>query len=286
MTLKRQVQPAGFTLVELLVVIAIIGVIAGLLMSGVFAAKKKVINGRIAIDLSQVAQAMDTYKIDHEAYPPNSTDINELRRFIQRTWPKIDNTELASVSTLLNTYLDPAEAVPFWLGGFSSNPKFPFTGPGGPLVFDGTNFFANPERNKGTFQLDVTRLTLGPRQLVTAGPPTDIYGQLSTEEAPAAGDSFPVYIGYGSKMPLVYFHHTSYGNPLVQYPAVPTPETGVAKPYLSEPHRSQLAFQLRVAERGHVPVDQCRPGQQLWQRGAALSDLPGRDQLRAGSGRW
>jgi prepilin-type N-terminal cleavage/methylation domain-containing protein len=228
MRTNQQAQQAGFTLVEMLVVIVIIGILAAFLIPAVTGAWNKAIDGRIAIEVANIQRAVEAYKENHGDYPPNTNDLALIRRHMKTAFPKIDNSELISVADLLANYLDPAEAIPFWLGGFSSNKKFPFTGPGGPLVFYNGNFYANPERNTGLHEFDEARLTLDKSITVLDPGPPPIQAQLSTD---GDTDSFPVYIAYGSKLPLVYFDARSYGSAFY----APNPSmTGAAKPYLSD----------------------------------------------------
>ena len=58
------------------------------------------------------------------------------------------------------TRVNPAEALVFWSGGFSSDPKQPFTGNGGPFLKNagGTIVGANPDRLPGTNELDKATL--------------------------------------------------------------------------------------------------------------------------------
>jgi hypothetical protein len=111
--------------------------------------------------------------------------------------------------------VDHAEAIPLWLGGFSSDHKHPFAGPGGPLTPSGD---ANPERNTGLVQFD--------------------QGRLTWEDD---GDPFPVYLPPRRKEPYVYFDARTYGGPNPPplppvrccYPTGTNSPVGYAKPYLS-----------------------------------------------------
>jgi len=241
MKASRRSEQAGFTLVEMLVVIVIIAILAAFLIPAVGAARRKVHDYKISVEIAQLHNAVEEYKNQRGDYPPNSVDPALLRRHILDAFPKIDNAELAKIVPLLNQFLDPAEAIPFWLGGFSSDPKHPFFGPGGPLVeypVGSGNFFANPERNDSAMKFDKGRLTLLKPAMLDAGPP-EILGQLSYDDKqlnPAAvEDSFPVYLPYKSEAPFVYFDARSYG--ITFYPPIPNDQTGAAKPYLSDRER-------------------------------------------------
>ncbi len=184
--------PTAFTLVELLVVITIIGILAALITVAAIGALKKAQEARIKAEINQIATAVDDYRNKYTAYPPNSqTDgagaidengvLTDLRRHIKQLAPRSqESDDMAFVLTgqgpadkkkffsgELKGGITAAEAVVFWLGGFSSDPKFPISGDGGPS-YDITGLStpdhakSDPiESRKWVFPFDVSRL--GPR---------------------------------------------------------------------------------------------------------------------------
>jgi hypothetical protein len=160
--------------------------------------------------------------------------------------------------------MDPAEALVFFLGGFSADPRRPFTGEGGPLTpmldssgspvtnADGVVYAANDQRSDPLFPFKEQHL----RQT------RDQYANLmSTDEqtlhggAAADNDPFPVYFPPGLETPYVYFDSRTYiHNPVNNLPTTPPsaalppvyPPTaawattlveGVARPYRSDTPR-------------------------------------------------
>lgn len=60
----------SFTLIELLVVIAIIGILAGLISTGVEAARKRAYRAQAQAMISTLEMAISMYKTDTGAFPP------------------------------------------------------------------------------------------------------------------------------------------------------------------------------------------------------------------------
>ena len=152
----------AFTLVELLVVITIIGILASLIVVAAMGALKHARQTQIKAELNQISDSLEHYKNEHTAYPPNcQTDngggsppetpldpnkvFSDLKRHIRQVAPRcqepddllkaiagINVSDTASFPRKLAGGLTAGEAVVFWLGGFSSNEKYPISGEGGP----------------------------------------------------------------------------------------------------------------------------------------------------------
>jgi prepilin-type N-terminal cleavage/methylation domain-containing protein len=183
---------AAFTLVELLVVITIIGILAALITVAAVGALKKARQTQIKTELNEISSGFDEYKNKTTAYPPNCQNdaagpldeagiLNDVRRHMkqiaQRSQESDDLTKLlvgqkgtlepAKYARELPGGMTAGEAVVFWLGGFSSDAKYPISGEGGPS-YDVTGVSA-PDRGKAdpiesrkwVYPFEVSRL--GPR---------------------------------------------------------------------------------------------------------------------------
>lgn len=196
----------AFTLVEVLIVVAIIGILMGLALVGVNAARKAIQARAIALEVTAIAQAVEGYKQKYQSYPPDGSSLAAFRAHFQQIFPNIPNQEfldLASVSKTPDTdgIMDPAEALVFCLGGFSNDPSAPFTGRGGPLLKVGNTYQYNVDRNEGFFQFTQETLSLN----------SD--GSASTDEGDfgtGTPDVLPVYRPKGRTVPLVYFSSNTY----------------------------------------------------------------------------
>jgi hypothetical protein len=99
-----------------------------------------------AAEIIALNEAMETYRRQFGEYPPNfSAENSVMRKHLQSRFPSMADDET------LPPELDAAEALVFWLGGFSTNRSHPITGRGGPLSVDGP-------RRRGIYEFDPARL--------------------------------------------------------------------------------------------------------------------------------
>jgi len=279
-------QRAGFTLVEMLVVIVIIAILAGLLLPVIGAVRNRAINTTIGVDINNLEMAVEAYREKYGDYPPDFSNKQIVRRHIYKAWPNISNSnpvtghrefDFAWANFWANpldemdhtSLVDPAEALVFWLGGFSSNARLPFTGEGGPFVEmiprnpmapnSFPRYAINPNRIDGPGKFDKGRLTQLMQPLNPPNPPLFL---LSTDESMLYGtpnDAFPLYMVDNRQTPYVYFDSRTYQGVYSTTPSLPPyyrllppfnpPEAGnMAAPYLSDRRRNPTAENPMVFE--------------------------------------
>jgi prepilin-type N-terminal cleavage/methylation domain-containing protein len=187
---KSEIARLGFTLVELLVVITIIGILASLIVVAAVGALKTAARTRIKAELNQIAGGVDECRNKTNAYPPNcqtdgsgpldeNTVALDLQRYIKIAFVRQQEPSdlilrlagrgsvASGGGTQLVGGMTAAEALVFWLRGFSSDPKYPISGEGGPSYVikgfgDPNNKTLDPVTTGSPFfPFDVSRL--GPR---------------------------------------------------------------------------------------------------------------------------
>lgn len=176
---------SGFTLVELLVVIGIIAALASLLVVAGSAAINATREASIKTEAGLIADGFTAYTNDVSsgAYPPNlcvdspADPVNDFTRHFNKAFPQHREPK-ALIAVLANGVtqgdytmngtagigVTPYEAIPFWIGGFSSDPKYPISGPGGPSFI--TNSGGTDQTNEdfgARAGFDFNEPRLGPR---------------------------------------------------------------------------------------------------------------------------
>lgn len=231
MSKSHQHRQTAFTLIELLVVMTIIGILIGLLIPTIRGVMIRAEVTRITMEITQLESGIESYKKKFDDYPPDFTDPHVVVRHARKAFPRIADSDInalllvvydikseAELSNVSTWNIDPAEALVFWLSGFSEEVTRPFTGPGGPL--------AQGRRNTGVYDFDGRRLS-----------------------AVDDNDAFPVYLPKGFDFPYVFFDSRSYGYRMstgnidltAQYPPPPAKNPskyqkeviGRARPYMS-----------------------------------------------------
>ena len=224
---------------ELLVVMAILGILAGLLAWGVNAARVSILKRAQAFELQSIASAVEAYRTKYGDYPPDGSSWPVMDAHLRKAFPNILVSELALLNPALSQQnglirndndltgshphlaryvstspglrsgrvFDAAEALVFFLGGFSSDPQRPITGPGGPLKQVGSAYIYNTQRENAFFEFKIGRLTLDPN----TGASTD--ETVYSEGVP--NDLMPVYVGNGPTyqqlgVPIIYFDSRTY----------------------------------------------------------------------------
>jgi type II secretory pathway pseudopilin PulG len=192
--------------VELLVVIAIIAILAGLLLVAVQRARVAAFNARITTEMNQLTTALEDYNNTAGSYPPNAqtddddttgseptatpleeaTILADFQRHFNKAFPshreppqllraicnlsQQTNPDNRGNATNLVGGMNAAEAIVFWIGGFSDDPKYPISGVGGPSysihpddVPSGIEERAADPIDQRQWRLDVNVQNLGPK---------------------------------------------------------------------------------------------------------------------------
>ncbi|MEM6469154.1 MAG: type II secretion system protein [Planctomycetota bacterium] len=230
----------GFTLVELLVVITIIGAIAALSIPAVGQVLKIARRNAMQTELKIIESGVDSYYTKHEDYPPDFSNWNIVKRHYLKIFPDIATSELNLLYRLLDdvaddnttaqmvanplanaydpTAMDRAEALVWSLGGFSSDPQFPFTGSGGPLqLIDASLDAADPSsyeynfiRNAPEVDFDPGRITAVPFDAAVAKSFANRSQSNDFDPGANVNDLFPTYVLREDQSPVVYFDSRTY----------------------------------------------------------------------------
>jgi prepilin-type N-terminal cleavage/methylation domain-containing protein len=238
---------AGFTLTELLIVIAIIAVLAGLIAAAAVNAMRKARESRISLEIKNISGKIEDFKTTYSQYPPNGMNPNpgvstpgapamlvqkDFETMLKSAFPRHQEPK-GLIAALcgngsgsgpnLQNGMTAAEALYFWLGGFSTDELHPISGPKGPSfsVSSGSLGEVLEDRNK-TSAYEFTLTQLGPRK--DDGTFDDSTGQgryitynidlngngNSNDPGEARRINFWRYTPSGSEQPLVYFDTSRY----------------------------------------------------------------------------
>jgi prepilin-type N-terminal cleavage/methylation domain-containing protein len=159
----------GFTLVELLVVIAIIGVLVALLVVALGVARTATQEAALVAEVNTLTKSLQAMKTNYQVdFPPDFsirvspatqqpiTQQQQIDQFLSRMFryrnPATDVPRQLGGGPQPQMFelLDPAEALYFWLRGFTNDPQHPLFGP----------MASNPDLVERTslFEFDKTRL--------------------------------------------------------------------------------------------------------------------------------
>ncbi len=106
----------AFTLIEVLIVVAIMGILMGLALVGINAARNTIVSGAIAMEVQSLATAVDAYKTKYGTYPPDGYSRSAFEahfRSVFQTFNRPSSHALyASVlGKTTESVMDPAEAL-------------------------------------------------------------------------------------------------------------------------------------------------------------------------------
>ena len=94
----RSSRPAAFTLIELLVVVAVIAILAAIAVPNFLEAQTRAKTSRVKADIRTVALGVESYAVDHNAYPPHllpgNVEVGYPGRFVPLTTPTAYLTSL------------------------------------------------------------------------------------------------------------------------------------------------------------------------------------------------
>lgn len=222
----------GFTLVELMIAIVIIGILMAIAIPAI---NRTIITGKqtaIRMEINALEQAVEKYMLEYGDYPPDGSSQEVVIRHMRRRFPRIADPDASLLTQLTSTRgtttpsavaMDRAEALVFFLGGFSGDALHPLTGEGGPLeLISGSpvastnidHYQYNATRDNSLFDFDPARLTYARSSDTAPLLSTDESVWTTTAQLNEAGgvDALPVYLSGGAEpAPIVYFDSRTYG---------------------------------------------------------------------------
>jgi len=142
---------------------------------------------RIKLEVDTIAGAFEQYRheVGRGKYPPNMNDLATAKAHLRRAFPQMRASELALLKPM-----DPAEALVFWLGGFSDDPRRPLTGRGGPYHADR----AKGMMSNHIFKFDRNRLKKTANGLVFHPPNLqEPYVYIDTTRLDSGATNMPTY---------------------------------------------------------------------------------------------
>ncbi len=247
--------PRGFTLVEILTVIVIIGIIAAIAIPAVNRAIATGKATKIRMELGAIEQGIVDYQSKYGDYPPDFSDWTVVERHYRKIFPRIAASDLNRLRMLTDvsttndtavsapttwpahdaTAMDRGEALAWALGGYSSNPLNPFTGPGGPLELVSSSttavvYHINTDRDNKMYDMEPARLDLGSIDAAASLSATNRYES-------SDGDLFLSYAATDGGAPFVYFDSRTYAffdSTLSDFNGYGSTTYGVVRPYYSE----------------------------------------------------